>query len=234
MLTKMWLLIAFPILLVSVLVLAHLRPLRENELAELAAERRAKHVAQYFSFSGTPVGPDLEFKRRMEPGGTFYNFHDQLCCFPLRVASWLKYKKHEWMVVGMEKDREITLVYANKGQDGTRVCLALPFERLAEIARANGYTSLLIFHNHPNPDPGTYSCAQPSKVDLDSSAARARVLNCHGMNLVEFVCERGVPHKYRFSPAEKFFPILGFAQALQRENGLSRLKNLSLHLERIF
>ena len=114
-----------------VFVFVHLRPLNDDELESLAAKRRTRQIKLYFAFSNSLAGPDLDFKRRMAAGGQFYNIRDGLPRFPHRAPSWLKYKKHEWFVVGMERNRKITLVWLNKGQDGTRVCLALPFERLA-------------------------------------------------------------------------------------------------------
>lgn len=169
----------------------------------------------------------------MVPEGKFYNFQESLRRFPPVVASWLKGKKHEWMVVGMEKRREISLVWANKGKDRTGVCLALPFERLTGIAVSNGYASMLVFHNHPNPNPEMFSCSRPSEVDLSSSALRAQILNGHGINLVEFVCERGVAHRYQLFPANSFLPIESFTEVLRGENGVSKRKNFSLHIERL-
>jgi hypothetical protein len=215
-------------------VWTHLRPLTAAELAALAAKRRKREVDAYFEFSGSVFSPDLAFKRGMTPKGRFYNFQGPLHHFPQLVASWLKGKKHEWMVVGMERSKEVSLVWANKGVDGTRVCLALPFDLLAGIAVSNWYASMLVLHNHPNASPEIYSCAQPSQVDLDASALRARTLNEYGINLVEFVCERGVAYKYRFSAAERFLPMDSFTGALERENGVSKRKNFSLHMERMF
>jgi hypothetical protein len=217
-----------------IFIWTHLRPLAASELDALAAKRRKNKINVYFQFSPFVIGPNLDFKRGMAAEGKFYNFHEPLNRFPSVVASWLKYKKHEWMVVGMEKTREVSLVWANKGKDRTRVCLGLPFERLARIAVSGGYASMLVFHNHPNPNPGIYSCSQPSPVDLNSSTLRAKILNEHGINLVEFVCERGVAHKYCFSPANSFLPIELFTSVLRDENGVSKMKNLSLHIERMF
>lgn len=220
--------------LACVFICTHLRPLNEDETEALATKRRTKELQGYFAFSREPATVNLDFKKHMKPGGTFYNIHDTLSHFPSRVASLLKYKKHEWMVVGMEKNREISLMWANKGSDGTRVCLSLPFDCLMAKAVANGHTSLLVFHNHPNSNPELYSCSQPSQVDLKSSAARAQILNDRGVNLVEFVCERGTAYKYCYSPAERFMPLSGFAKVLRVENGTSKLRNLSLHAKRIF
>jgi hypothetical protein len=227
-------LLVIPVVGFVLFVLLHLRPLKETELESLAAKRRTRKIAAYFAFSNSQFSPNLNFKRRMASGGQFYNIREDLSNFPALAASLLKYKKHEWMIVGMERNREITLVWLNKGVDGTRVCLRLPFEQVAGIAQANGYTSVLVFHNHPNSDPSIYSCSQPSQTDLDASALRAKILNHGGINLLEFVCERGAPFRYRFSVADKFFPLSGFIEALRSENGISKNRNLSLHMERIF
>jgi len=226
--------LALLIALVVIFIWTHLRPLTPTEVSVLASKRRNREIGAYFSFSGATLRPDLAFKRGMAPDGKFYGVRVSLHDFPPVVASWLKGKKHEWMVVGMEKSKEVSLVWTNKGEDKTRVCLAMPFDRIAGIAASNGYVSVLIFHNHPNSNPEMYSCSQPSEVDLNSSALRAKRLNGHGINLVEFVCERGVAYKYRQSPANSFLPIESFAGTLRGQNGVSKGKNLSLHMERIF
>lgn len=227
-------LLLVPLAGIVLFVFFHLRPLKESELESLAAKRRTRKIQAYFAFSKTQFIPNREFKRRMASGGQFYNIRENLDDFPALAASLLKYKKHEWMIVGMEQGRQVTLMWLNKGSDGTRVCLSLPFERISEIARANGYTSVLILHNHPNSDPTMYSCSQPSQIDMKASALRAKDLSEHGMNLIEFVCERGVPYRYRFSVADAFLPVADFMVTLQNENSVSKGKNLSLHMELIF
>jgi hypothetical protein len=222
------------ILLIGVFLFAHTRPLTASELAELAQKRRSKNVRAYFAFSHQAVAPNLEFKKKMAPGGTFYNIRERLTLFPSLAAALLKYKKHEWMLVAMEKEKEISLLWVNKGSDGTRVCLSLPFERLVSIACGNGYSSVLVFHNHPNTNPNIYSCSRPSSTDLNSSGLRAGILNTRGLNLLEFVCERGRAYEYRYSPTEAFMPVAGFLAHLNSANGVSRWRNLRLHVERIF
>lgn len=174
---------------------------------------RLQQIDTYFTFPELAVKPNGHFKHKMAPDGRFYNIREDLSSFPCVAASLLKHKKHEWFVVGLEKERQITLLWLNKGENGARVCLALPFERLADIAQANGYSSLLIFHNHPNPDPRRYTCMRPSQVDLDGSALRAKVLNDLGINLLEFICERGRPYLYRFYIANSFLGLSASAEA---------------------
>lgn len=176
---------------------------------------RLQQIDTYFTFPELAVKPNGHFKHKMAPDGRFYNIREDLSSFPCVAASLLKYKKHEWFVVGLEKERQITLLWLNKGENGTRVCLALPFERLADIAQANEYSSLLIFHNHPNPDPGRYTCTRPSQVDLDGSALRAKELNDLGINLLEFICERGRPYLYRFYIANTFLLSSASVEALR-------------------
>lgn len=223
-----------PLMGIALFVLLHLRPLNDSELESLAEKRRKRRVGWYFSFTNSEFQPDLEFKRRMASSGQFYNVRERLSDFPSLAAALLKYKKHEWILVGMEKDREVSLMWVNKGVDGTRVSLRLTFDQLARIAKGNDYNSLLVFHNHPNGDPAAYSCRQPSATDLKSAAEWSGILNSQGISLVEFVCERGVPYKYWFSVASTFLPVYEFAEKLRSENDVSRGKNLSLHMELIF
>lgn len=93
---------------------------------------------------------------------------------------------------------------------------------------------MLFFHNHPNPDPGNYDCTKPSNQDVEVARARSEVLNARGVNYLAFVCERGRPYEYFLSPADGFMPVLDFARDIERQNGKTRLGNLSLHLRRLF
>jgi hypothetical protein len=227
-------LIVLVALLPSVFLITHTRPLTGGEMQDLASKRRNRRVRTYFTFSPEPVVANLEFKRRMAAGGTFYNIRESLTRFPSLAAALLKHKKHEWMLVAMERDRQIFQLWANKGSDKTRVCLSMPFDAMVSVASSNGYASLLVFHNHPNKDPSLYSCSQPSDADLRASAERATALNARGMNLIEFVCERGRAYEYRYSPAQSFMPIAAFLADLKSTNGVSKAGNIRLHLERIF
>lgn len=187
---------------------------------------RLKHVQVYFAFSNPGVRPSSSFKSQMSQVGQFYEVREDLSSFPYTAASWLKYKKHEWFIVGFELNREITLVWVNKGEDQTSAFLGVPLEAPPDsaqltlpgiiqylprsaapvIARAagKGYTSMLMFHNHPNSDPQKYSCSQPSQTDINSASELAKVVNDLGMNLLAFVCERGMPYLFHFSIADAF------------------------------
>lgn len=221
-------------LIALVFVVTHLRSLTEDEVERLARKRRDTQVSRYFSFHNREVRIDREFKKRMKPTGTFCRLSEGLFGFPSTAAALLKYKKHEWIIVAFEKDKYVDMIWVNKGPDRSQVSLALPVLRIVEVARQHGYRSVLTFHNHPNPDPAYLDCTRPSERDLNTASERARILNSNGVNLLSFVCERGVHYKYLLSTAKTFLPLSGFVANINNINGLSRLRNLSLHLERIF
>ncbi len=219
---------------ICILFVVHLRPLTEEEIKQLATKRRSKAIRRYFLFTKKKFSVDKEFKGRMDPKGRFYRISKSLSEFPSIAAALLKWKKHEWIIFAFEKQQRIDLVWLNKGVDRSRVSPYLSMERIAEIAKQENYESLLVFHNHPNPNPSYYDCSRPSSPDIKSANERARVLNRKGINLVEFICERGEHYQYYLSPADSFLPLSEFIIAINRVNGLSKLKNLSLHFERIF
>jgi len=222
------------LLLWLIFIITHLRPLTEGEVEQLAAKRRSQQLARYFSFHMGEVSVDRRFKKRMKPRGEFYEISQDLSQFPSTAAALLKYKKHEWIIIAFEKDRHVQLVWANKGVDGSSVSPALSTPRTAEIAGRRGFSSVLFFHNHPNPSPTRYDCTNPSEQDLRSASLRAQVLNTHGANMLAFVCERGRHYRYFLAAADRFLPVSGFVGHVNKTNGSSRLNNLSLHLERIF
>jgi hypothetical protein len=222
------------LLLGLLFVVTHLRPLRRGEVEHLARRRRDQQVSRYFSFHTGEFSVDRQFKKRMKPKGAFYRISQDLSRFPSTAAALLKYKKHEWIIIAFEKDRHVDLIWANKGPDGSTVSPALSVPRMADVAKQQGYSSVLTFHNHPNPSPSHYDCTSASQQDLRSATLRAEVLNSQGVNLLAFVCERGKHYSYFRSAADRFVPLSDFVAQINEVNGSSRLRNLSLHLERIF
>lgn len=222
------------LLISSIFIVTHLRPLTKDEVKSLAVKRRNRQIRMYFSFDTREFAVNKEFKKRMNPKGTFYKVSTNLFEFPAIAASLLKYKKHEWVIIAFEKDKKVELIWVNKGFDRSSVFLYLSVEEITKIAKQENQTSVLIFHNHPNINPNYYVCRRPSDQDIKSAKEFAHVLNSNGINLLEFVCERGKHYEYFLSPAETFLPLIEFIESIGKANGQSKFKNLSLHFERIF
>jgi hypothetical protein len=225
--------LAAAFLLCLAFILTHLRPLAENEVSKLATKRRARQIGAHFTFRHSQVGVDPDLKKRMAPNGTSYHLNYPLEAFPSLAASLLKYKKHEWMILAFEKNKQIELVWENKGPDSTQVSLLTDSEFLFS-ALQRGFDSALIFHNHPSPDPRHFDSLVASEADKRFAAQYAELFNGAGLNFVMFVCERGRFLEFFRSCADEFLPLSDFMAAIDGENGLGELKNLRLHLERVF
>lgn len=217
-----------------VFILTHLRPLTEDEVRELGTKKRRKQIRQYFSFDKREFTVNKEFKKRMKPSGRFYQISDTLYKFPAIAAALLKYKKHEWIIVAFERNEEVLLIWLNKGLNRSYVSSYLSAGDMAKVADEKEATSVVTFHNHPNPDPNYLNCTRPSALDIETAKVRSSVLNERGVNLVSFVCERGRHYEYLLSPADSFLPLRQFIEEIDEVNGQSKFKNLSLHFERIF
>lgn len=219
--------------LLALFVLTHLRPLSESEVEQLASKRRQKVIRQYFAFDRREYIADRLFKKRMRPNGKYYQFNERLYTFPATAASLLKYKKHEWIIIAFERNQVVCVVWMNKGVDRSGVSPYIDEKDVVRRARQDGYSSVLILHNHPNPDPSALDCTSASQQDLASAVVWANALGREGVNLVEFVCERGSHYEYYRSIATAFKPLTSFVSIVQRDNGRSRWRNLFLHLERL-
>jgi hypothetical protein len=154
--------------------------------------------------------------------------------FPSLAAGLLKYKKHEWSIIAFERGKRVSLVWLNKGPSRESVSSHLSAEEIAVVAKEKDATSVLCFHNHPNPAPSYLDCTRRSEQDIETARVRSSVLNKRGTNLVSFVCERGRHHEYFRSPANTFLPLAEFIAAINKVNDQSKLGNLSLHIERLF
>ncbi len=217
-----------------IFILIYLRPLTKDEIKQLAMKRRDKQINSYFVFNRREFNADKEFKKNMRPDGSYYKVKENLFDFPSIAGALLKYKKHEWAIIAFEKNQQINLLWLNKGYNRTEVPIYMSAGGMVYRAKEEGQKSILIFHNHPNPNPGDIIITLPSKNDISSAKEFAGVFNQEGINLLEFICERGGYYKYFQSIADSFYPLTEFIEVIDKENNLSKLKNLSLHFERIF
>jgi len=219
---------------VTIFIILHTRPLKEDEIIQLADKQRQKLINQYFSFDQREFFANTEFKKRMNPSGEFQIVNESLVVFPAIAAALLKYKKHEWIIIAFEKGGIVNKLWINKGINRSQVSIYLSPEFIARLADADDDISILIFHNHPNSDPTLFDLTHPSNQDITSAHAYALILNQEGKNLLEFVCERGRHYRYFQSITPSFFPLSRYIASIKSVNDISFEKNLKLHLERLF
>jgi len=166
---------AFPIIvgivgfIIVLFVATHLRPLRVGEIKTLSNKRRFKAIFKYFAFDPHEYSVNKAFKKRMNPNGKFYKITEDLHSFPSIAAGLLKYKKHEWIMISFEKDRKIPLIWLNKGFDRSHVSSYLSVNKLVGIAHRDGYTTVMIFHNHPT----------VIQIVMIAANRAAKILNLH-------------------------------------------------------
>lgn len=230
-LSLLFLLLLSPI---GAFILLHLRSLQDAEVNQLAQQRRKKAVKRYFRFNSTRLVMNAEGKKRWSIDGKLLQADEPLERFPSVIAALLKYKKHEWIVIGFEKSRVIKQFWINKGDNRESVASLLGFPEIVQIVREGGYSSVIKLHNHPNPDPQHYSHLIASKQDLVVARSLGNLLSDCGANLIEFVCERGSFLEYSRLISDSFTPVGFFAEGINVTNGKSKWGNLRLHIERIF
>ena len=218
-----------------VFVVANMRPLSGRQLQALANKRRTRAIRNCYRLADARIEPDLAFKRDMRSGGSFYEACEELSRLPHVVASHLKWKKHEWIVVGFARDRTVDLMWLNKGGAGC-VSPAVPFQELARLATERRATTLLIFHNHRSRFRGRRGVFGiiPSRGDMQTTEAWGEQLVASGIALLAFVCCRGRPHAFKVKCPDCLLPLSEFVNGATADNGRSRLRNLAMNWERIF
>lgn len=212
----------------------HIHPLSDKQVNRLAHKRRRKKIRSYFSFGEHLFTVSTAYKKMMKANGAYVFVDEPLKDFPSIAAALLKFRKHEWIIIAFETNQKVKYFWANKGEDRTSVSIFLKPEVILDVATRNNYTSVLIFHNHPNSNPRYYDCSKPSKEDIVSADNLAKIIVKKGYNLFEFVCERGKPYKYFQAISDNFMPIGIFVEHISKVNGKGKVNNLLLHLERIF
>jgi len=231
--TIAYLLIALFIFVV-IFILFHLRSLTDDEIKELGVKRRNKEIEEYYTHDAVQYIGNRDSKKAMPPYGGFFPVDWGFNVAPPIIASLLKSKKHEWVVVAFEKERNVQYLWMNKGTDKTSVGIGVTIDRVLEMCQQSGYKSVLVLHNHINSRPTSYNTAIPSSVDLETANEWAAQLNNSGISLVEYICERGIPHRFFLKVAESFLPLTNYLSDINQENNKSWSGNVSLHLERIF
>jgi hypothetical protein len=218
---------------VFVFGLLHLRPLTVDEILRLSEKRRHTEVRRYFTYDQTSVAVNKDFKTKMRPDGQFYIVNDSLSGFPSKAAALIKGKKHEWVICAFERNKSIDLIWLNKGIKA-EVSIGLTLAQIVQVATTHNYTSVLRFHNHPNSNPNRYDLLMPSQQDIISTKFYAAQLEKFGINFIDFVCERGRFKEFSLTTPNNFMPLGSFRAAVEILNGTSRIRNLLLHIERIF
>jgi len=222
------------IIVLSLFIFTHLRPLDEGEMGRLSSKKRDKAISRYFNFHHREYSVNKKFKKQMNPNGSFYEIDKKLYDFPSIAAGLLKYKKHEWIIVAFEKDKTIVTCWLNKGFDRSSVSSYLSVNNMTNVAKRNFYSSVLIFHNHPNSNPTHFDCSKPSHQDIKSANEFASTLIGNDINLLEFVCERGRHYEYYSKYTDDFMHVSEFFELVRNQNGKTKFKNLALHLSRFF
>lgn len=210
--------------------LLHRKPLNEKEILKLSQKRRKKYIRKNYTFTSTNVFVDKQFKSSLNPRGKWYNINEKLASFPSYVAALLKGKKHEWVILAIERDGVVLGFYANKGYDKASVSFNCDLEYIMKKCDENRCSTIMRFHNHPNDNPNYQTCLLASEQDKRSAQwCTEQVI--HSYNWLDFVCERGNFIKFfeQYSPA--FIPEYAKTERIREENNLTKFKNYKLHRE---
>jgi hypothetical protein len=223
------------IILISIPLILLLRrcvALTEDEMIQVANNRRNIDFRKYYSFNIGEYIISQEFKSNINASGSFCKVNIDLPEFPSIIASLLKGKKHEWIVIGFENDRKIFRIWINKGPNRSSVAPLMSHDEILELAVQQNCISVLVLHNHPGAEPNYFNSARSSKADIISANVLAEILKKAEINLLEFICERGRPYLYFANPADSFFPINQYIINVHNENGKTVRANYHLRAEK--
>lgn len=223
--------VVFFVLFWAVDVYRHRHPLNNQEILALSRKRQRNQALSKFDFSTLQRPADAAEKKAMKSHGEFVGCDLVYRDSPARIAGLLKYKKHEWIVIAFINSFHVRHLWWNKGPDGMRVWLFLRDHSLMAAIRSLRPDAIAILHNHPNPDPSRYRMTIPSEADLRSAGFYDGEFSKHGTSLLEFICERGIPHLYYASFADSVVPIDPITDEVQMTNGTGIFRNYSLRKE---
>lgn len=212
-------------------ILSNRHPLTDDEVEKLLQRRQWRKGLQQYKFSDRPIPANPKEKKRMRSKGEWVQFREDFRFVPARMAGFLKYKKHEWVVIVIVRSQRSEYLWWNKGDDNSSVSPLLSLESMISEARTLNADIIAVLHNHPNPNPSLYSCIHPSDQDLVSAKWYCKSLSQSGIGLLEFVCERGIPYLYFAHFTNKVVPPEPILSRIQDTNGSGTLNNYSLRCE---
>ena len=167
------------------------RPLSYTQLETLSHNQFKRHFRWKYHFSKRTVHVSSDFKSQLDRTGRWYNCRIKTSVFPSYVSSLLFGKKHEWVVIGLERNGYISQFWANKGPDSSHVAFSVELNTIIEKCHRNGYHTVIRIHNHPNPNPNRYDTLIESRQDIRSAKSCAKEVSREGVNWIDFVCSRG-------------------------------------------
>ena len=197
-------------------------PLEPKEVHRLAKVRQRNLGLSKYQFSQQQRRVNAKQKKAMRAGGEFVQCDLDYKTAPAWVAAMLKYKKHEWVVIGFICSFRVKALWWNKGPNRNKVRPFLSGYALDSAIDSLNPDAIAILHNHPNPNPGMYVMNRPSQQDLRSAEYfKNQVVSKNNVSLLEFVCERGVPHLYFAAFPDREIPIQPITEQIQAVNGTS-------------
>ncbi len=230
----LWFIVALAVLwgaIYGIDVYRHRHPLSLNEIASLALKRQRNEAIFKHDYSRSPRPANPIEKKAMKSGGEFVPSNLAYDEAPSRIAGLLKYKKHEWIVLAFIDSMRVRKLWWNKGPDGTKVWSFLRHHSLRSVIKSLKPDTIAILHNHPNPNPSVLRMNIPSRQDIRSAGIYDLEFSNHRINLLEFICERGIPHLYYASFDDSVAPLTPIILGIIGENGRGILRNRTLRKE---
>lgn len=210
--------------------LFHTDPLNREEIEKLSKKRKKKYIKDNYNFICYDLKVNKSFKSAMKPNGGWYDVEEELRIFPSLISALLKWKKHEWVVIAIEKEGVVYGFYANKGSDNSSVSFNCSLQYLMNKCQQHNCYTIMRFHNHPNDNPQYKTGLLASKQDLISAKACSDIVGTK-YNWLDFVCERGRFIKYYEVYSQNFLPACAKIESIMAQNNISKLRNYKLHRE---
>ncbi|MFH1729797.1 MAG: JAB domain-containing protein [Pseudomonadota bacterium] len=211
------------------------RPLDYDSIKIVGESKRLSDIKNYYLKKSAGFFDSTGIKKTWNKfqAGEFLKVDFSLNVFPGIVSAFLNGKKHEWVIIGFVSKLNVKMIWIKKG-DRRRVLLGLDNEELISLARENNADTVVILHNHPNPNARIYNCSKPSAADLGSAGRIARALNSAFITLLEFVCERGSSYLFFLAPSRKCFPLEQYYKAIMADAGKFAFTNILYRLQYLF
>ncbi len=167
------------------------QPLSYEQVKRLAQKYAEEYINQRYVFEKEKQSIETDFRANLDPDGQWYKVHISMREFPAYVSALLKDKRHEWVVLGLERNGTIYEIWVNKGENNKSVSFKCEIDGAIWKCKAMKGTSIFRLHNHPNADPKHFTTLVASDQDLISAKSCSEIVCKEGLHWFDFVCAQG-------------------------------------------
>jgi hypothetical protein len=138
----------------------------------------------------------------------------------------LKYKKHQWSIIGFERNKRVRIFWENKGSSRDETHSKLSLIGIVEQIKDTQAQTVFFFRNYPNPDFYCYDTAPFfSEVQGCISALGEPTINFVAIECIKGHVGNILYEKY----SDLFYPLVNYIVSISKRQGRKEFKDMNIN-----